>query len=115
MASRFPKFSQGLSQDPTTCHIWFGIATTDDFESHDDVTKQRLYQKIFGSHFDQLIIIFLWISSNLFHVAWQGNFKAWIQDPLHVRPIAHAIWDPHFNILIIGLVYAWQKGALEWS
>jgi len=48
-------------------------------------------------------------------VAWQGNFKAWIQDPLHVRPIAHAIWDPHFNILIIGLVYAWQKGALEWS
>jgi len=39
MASRFPKFSQGLSQDPTTRHIWFGIATTDDFESHDDVTK----------------------------------------------------------------------------
>ncbi|CAL0321466.1 unnamed protein product [Lupinus luteus] len=28
---------------------------------------------------------------------WQGNFEAWAQDPLHVRPIAHAIWDPHFG------------------
>jgi hypothetical protein len=33
----------------------------------------------------------------LFHVAWQGNFETWVQDPLHVRPIAHAIWDPHFG------------------
>ncbi|THG00572.1 hypothetical protein TEA_001451 [Camellia sinensis var. sinensis] len=44
-----------------------------------------------------LAIIFLWTSGNLFHVAWQGNFESWIQDPLHVRPIAHAIWDPHFG------------------
>ncbi|KAF3654511.1 Photosystem I chlorophyll a apoprotein A1 [Capsicum annuum] len=29
--------------------------------------------------------------------AWQGNFESWVQDPLHVRPIAHAIWDPHFG------------------
>ncbi|MRT94905.1 hypothetical protein EMN46_18490, partial [Ancylomarina sp. 16SWW S1-10-2] len=21
----------------------------------------------------------------------------WSKDPLHVRPIAHAIWDPHFG------------------
>lgn len=33
----------------------------------------------------------------MFHVAWQGNFESWIQDPLHVRPIAHTIWDPHFG------------------
>jgi photosystem I P700 chlorophyll a apoprotein A2 len=97
MASRFPKFSQGLSQDPTTRRIWFGIATAHDFESHDDITEERLYQKIFASHFGQLAIIFLWTSGNLFHVAWQGNFEAWTQDPLHVRPIAHAIWDPHFG------------------
>ncbi|KAG6503501.1 hypothetical protein ZIOFF_035816 [Zingiber officinale] len=44
-----------------------------------------------------LAIIFLWASENLFHVAWQGNFELWIQDPLHVRLIAHAIWDPHFG------------------
>jgi photosystem I P700 chlorophyll a apoprotein A2 len=97
MASRFPKFSQGLAQDPTTHCIWFGIATTHDFESHDDITKERLYHKNFASHFGQLAIIFLWTSGNLFHVAWQGNFEAWVRDPLHVRPIAHAIWDPHFG------------------
>jgi len=97
MASRFPKFSQGLAQDPTTRRIWFGIATAHDFESHDDITEERLYHKIFASHFGQLAIIFLWTSGNLFHVAWQGNFEAWVRDPLHVRPIAHAIWDPHFG------------------
>ncbi|KAI4965558.1 hypothetical protein ZWY2020_051312 [Hordeum vulgare] len=97
MELRFPRFSQGLAQDPTTRRIWFGIATAHDFESHDDITEERLYQNIFASHFGQLAIIFLWTSGNLFHVAWQGNFESWIQDPLHVRPIAHAIWDPHFG------------------
>jgi photosystem I P700 chlorophyll a apoprotein A2 len=61
------------------------------------MTEERFYQKIFASHFGQLAIIFLWTSGNLFHVAWQGNFEIWIQDPMHVRPIAHAIWDPHFG------------------
>ncbi|KAL5644813.1 hypothetical protein ACJX0J_004801, partial [Zea mays] len=86
MELRFPRFSQGLAQDPTTRRI-----------CHDDITEERLYQNIFASHFGQLAIIFLWTSGNLFHVAWQGNFESWIQDPLHVRPIAHAIWDPHFG------------------
>jgi len=97
MATKFPKFSQGLAQDPTTRRIWFGIATSHDFESHDGMTESNLYQKIFASHFGQLAIIFLWTSGNLFHVAWQGNFEQWITDPLHVRPVAHAIWDPHFG------------------
>ncbi|KAK5769942.1 hypothetical protein PVK06_050057 [Gossypium arboreum] len=67
MALRFPRFSQGLAQDPTTRRIWFGIATAHDFESHDDITEERLYQNIFASHFGQLAIIFLWTSGNLFH------------------------------------------------
>ncbi|KAE9587509.1 putative photosystem I [Lupinus albus] len=97
MALRFPRFSQGLAQDPTMCHIWFCMAITQDFESHDDITEECLYQNIFTSHFGQLAIIFLWISGNLIHVAWQGNFEAWVQDPPHVRPIAHTILDPHFG------------------
>ena len=97
MATKFPRFSQDLAQDPTTRRIWYGIATAHDFESHDGITEENLYQKIFASHFGHLAIIFLWVSGNLFHVAWQGNFEQWIQDPLHVRPIAHAIWDPHFG------------------
>ncbi|NER84262.1 MAG: photosystem I core protein PsaB, partial [Leptolyngbya sp. SIO1D8] len=97
MATKFPKFSQALAQDPTTRRIWYGIATAHDFESHDGMTEENLYQKIFASHFGHLAIIFLWTSGNLFHVAWQGNFEQWVKDPLNVRPIAHAIWDPHFG------------------
>ncbi|MBW4492605.1 MAG: photosystem I core protein PsaB [Oscillatoria princeps RMCB-10] len=97
MATKFPKFSQDLAADPTTRRIWYGIATAHDFESHDGMTEENLYQKIFASHFGHLAIIFLWTSGNLFHVAWQGNFPQWVTDPLNVRPIAHAIWDPHFG------------------
>ena len=97
MATKFPKFSQSLAQDPTTRRIWYGIATAHDFETHDGMTEENLYQKIFASHFGHLAIIFLWTSGNLFHVAWQGNFPQWTQDPLNVKPIAHAIWDPHFG------------------
>ena len=97
MATKFPKFSQDLAQDPTTRRIWYGIATAHDFESHDGMTEENLYQKIFASHFGHIAIIFLWTSGTLFHVAWQGNFEQWIKDPLNVRPIAHAIWDPHFG------------------
>ncbi|RMF20459.1 MAG: photosystem I core protein PsaB [Cyanobacteria bacterium J083] len=97
MATKFPKFSQDLAQDPTTRRIWYGIATAHDFELHDGMTEENLYQKIFASHFGHLAIIFLWTSGTLFHVAWQGNFEQWVKDPLNTRPIAHAIWDPHFG------------------
>ena len=97
MATKFPSFSQGLAQDPTTRRIWYGIATAHDFESHDGMTEEKLYQKLFSTHFGHLAIIGLWVSGNLFHIAWQGNFEQWVADPLHIRPIAHAIWDPHFG------------------
>ncbi len=97
MATKFPKFSQALAQDPATRRIWYGIATAHDLEAHDGMTEENLYQKIFASHFGHLAIIFLWTAGNLFHVAWQGNFEKWISNPLKVRPIAHAIWDPHFG------------------
>ncbi|MFN9487379.1 MAG: photosystem I core protein PsaB [Cyanobacteriota bacterium] len=97
MATKFPSFRQGLAQDPPTRRLWYGIATAHDFESHDGMTEERLYQKLFSTHFGHLAIIGLWVSGNLFHIAWQGNFEQWVADPLHVRPIAHAIWDPHFG------------------
>jgi photosystem I P700 chlorophyll a apoprotein A2 len=97
MATKFPKFSQALSQDPATRRIWYGIATAHDLEMHDEMTEESLYQKIFASHFGHLAIIFIWTSGNLFHVAWQGNFEQWILNPLKIKPIAHAIWDPHFG------------------
>ena len=49
MATKFPKFSQDLAQDPTTRRIWYGIATAHDFETHDGMTEDNLYQKIFAT------------------------------------------------------------------
>ncbi|MBA0697792.1 hypothetical protein Goari_021317 [Gossypium aridum] len=40
MALRFPRFSQGLAQDPSTHRIWFGITVAYDFKSHDDITDE---------------------------------------------------------------------------
>ncbi|MBE9045952.1 photosystem I core protein PsaB [Pleurocapsales cyanobacterium LEGE 10410] len=108
MATKFPKFSQDLAQDPTTRRIWYGIATAHDFELHDGMTEENLYQKIFASHFGHIAIIFLWTSGTLFHVAWQGNFEQWIKDPLNTSPIAHAIWDPHFGK---GAIDAFTQGG----
>ena len=39
-STKFPKFSQGVANDPTTRRIWFGIATAHDFESHDGMTEE---------------------------------------------------------------------------
>ena len=58
MATKFPKFSQALAQDPATRRIWYGIATAHDLEAHDGMTEENLYQKIFASHFGHLAIIF---------------------------------------------------------
>jgi photosystem I P700 chlorophyll a apoprotein A2 len=97
MATKFPKFSQDLQQDPTTRRLFYAIATAHDFESHDGMTEENLYQRIFASHFGHLAIIFLWASGLLFHVAWQGNFEQWVKEPLNTHPIAHAIWDAQFG------------------
>jgi len=97
MTTRFPKFSQVLAEDPTTRRIWYGIATAHDLESHDNISEEIVYQRIFASHFGHLSIIFLWTAGNFFHVAWQGNFEQWILNPLKIKPIAHTIWDPHFS------------------
>ncbi|KAK8305844.1 hypothetical protein V6Z12_D03G088800, partial [Gossypium hirsutum] len=90
MALRFPRFSQGLAQDPTTRRIWFGIATAHDFESHDDITEERLYQNIFASHFGQLAIIFCGLLEICF-IIFCGLLE------ICFMSIAHAIWDPHFG------------------
>ena len=49
MATKFPKFSQALAEDPATRRIWYGIATAHDLEAHDNMTESNLYNKIFAS------------------------------------------------------------------
>jgi len=58
MATKFPKFSQALAQDPATRRIWYGIATAHDLEAHDGMTEENLYQKN--------ICISFWASCNYF-------------------------------------------------
>ena len=55
------------------------------FQCHDDISEECLYYNIFA------------FSGNLFYVAWQGNFESWVHDPLHVRPVSHAIWVEAFT------------------
>jgi photosystem I P700 chlorophyll a apoprotein A2 len=97
MKKRFPAFSTGIAENPSTGRLFDALGACHDFECYDGMTSEKLYQKIFVSHFGHLAIIFFWTSGNLFHVAWQGNFEDWVVDPLRVAPIAHAIWDPHFG------------------
>jgi hypothetical protein len=42
MATKFPKFSQALAQDPATRRIWYGIATAHDLEAHDGMTEENI-------------------------------------------------------------------------
>ncbi|KAI3856101.1 hypothetical protein MKW92_042282 [Papaver armeniacum] len=65
---------------------------------------------MFASHFGKLAIIFLWTSGNLFHVIWKGNFESWVKDSSHIRPIAHAIWNPRFGQLA---AEAFTRGVLS--
>jgi photosystem I P700 chlorophyll a apoprotein A2 len=44
MATKFPKFSQALAQDPATRRIG-GISTAHDLEAHDGMTEENLYQR----------------------------------------------------------------------
>jgi photosystem I P700 chlorophyll a apoprotein A2 len=47
MVTKFPAYSKSLRNDPTTRRLWFGMAVAHDFERHDGITEEFLYQKIF--------------------------------------------------------------------
>ncbi|CAH8270284.1 unnamed protein product [Arabidopsis lyrata] len=53
---------------------------------------------------------------NLFHVkTCRTSNCLWkcVQDPLHVRPIAHAIWDPYFGQLPVEVCIFGRKLVLR--
>jgi photosystem I P700 chlorophyll a apoprotein A2 len=63
MATKFPKFSQALAQDPATRRIWYGIATAHDLESHDGMTEKVFIKR------SSLHILVIWQSSFYGHQA----------------------------------------------
>lgn len=59
-----------------------------------------LNARLFLCHWGHLSIIFMWVSGNLFHIGWNGNYELWAKNPIKTSPIAHGIWDPHFGMTI---------------
>jgi len=57
MATKFPKFSQALAQDPATRRIWYGIATAHDLEAHDGMTK-KIYTRKYLHHILGILQLF---------------------------------------------------------
>jgi len=71
-----------------------------------------LETQIFTSHWVHLAIIFLWVSGNLFHIGWNGNYELWMMNPVSTMPIAHGIWDPHFGL---SLSDAYSSGGSNYA
>lgn len=77
------------------------IGSIHDIESYSGIDNtSTLNVQIFFSHWGHLSIIFLWVSRNLYHIGWNGNYELWVKNPIATIPIAHGIWDPHFGLSI---------------
>jgi photosystem I P700 chlorophyll a apoprotein A2 len=74
------------------------IGSIHDIESYSSIDNPlSLDVQIFLSHWGHLSLIFLWVSGNLFHMGWNGNYELWLLHPIATIPIAHGIWDPNFT------------------
>ena len=75
------------------------IGSIHDIESYSPIDHTSSYDvQIFLCHWGHLAIIFVWVSRNLFHIGWNGNYELWEQNPIDTLPIADGIWDPHFGL-----------------
>ncbi|CAN6440840.1 unnamed protein product [Victoria cruziana] len=85
-------FSRAIAKGPyTTTWIWNLYADAHDFNSHTN-DLEEISRKVFSAHFDQLSIIFLWLSGMYFHGTRFSNYEVWLSDPTHIRPSAQVIW-----------------------
>ena len=77
------------------------IGSIHDIESYSGIDNtSSLNVSIFFSHNGHLAIIFVWVSTHLFHIGWNGNYSVWVFNPIATIPIAHGISDPHFALPI---------------
>ena len=90
------------------------IGSIHDIESYFGIDNTpSSYVQIFFSHWAHKAIIFVWVSRNLFHIAWNGNYELWEQNPIKTIPIAHGICDPHFALSNIRNKIAYN-GIYNW-
>ena len=90
------------------------IGSIHDIESYFPIdNRSSLNVQIFFCHWGHLAIIFVWVSSNLFHIGWNGNYELWLLNPIAtIIPIAHGIWDPHFASALSGK--SLSSGIYNW-
>jgi photosystem I P700 chlorophyll a apoprotein A2 len=69
---------------------------------------------LFMCHWGHLAIIFVWVSRNLFHIGWNGNYSVWVKNPISCGPIAHGIWDPHFSRIDDITYLSCYSGIYNW-
>jgi hypothetical protein len=53
----------------------------------------------------------MWVSRNLFHIGWNGNYSLWVLNPIATIPIAHGIWDPAIPAIVLSSVFS---GIYNW-
>jgi photosystem I P700 chlorophyll a apoprotein A2 len=69
-----------------------------DIESYFSVDNAgSLNAQIFSSHFGHLAVISSLAAAEMFHIGWNGNFSAFLKNPIATLGIAHGIGDPHFG------------------
>jgi photosystem I P700 chlorophyll a apoprotein A2 len=95
-SDRFISLHQSNGRSATNRYFQV-IGNIHDIESYFPIDNRlSLNVQIFLCHWGHLAIIFMWVSGNLFHIGWNGNYELWILNPIATMPIAHGIWDPHF-------------------
>ena len=90
------------------------IGSIHDIESYFGIDNTAgAYVQIFLCHWGHMAIIFVWVSTNLFHIGCFGNYELWKQNPIKTIPIGHAISDPHFGLSNIRNKIAYN-GIYNW-
>lgn len=107
---------QTKSSHSATKRFFNVIGNSHDIESYLNISSPiSLNITVFLCHWAQLSIIFMWLSGNLFHIGWNGNYEIWRVNPVSTLPIAHGIWDPQQNsdytVLCFSGIYNWLSAA----
>ena len=77
------------------------IGSIHDIESYYCIDNTfSLNVQIFFSHWGHLAIIFVWVSTDLFHIAWNANYPLFLKNPNARYTIAHSISDANFGFPI---------------
>ena len=75
------------------------IGSIHDIESYFGIDNTAsLTVQIVLCHWGHTSIILVWVSRNLFHIGWIGNYHLFTGNPIKTQPIAHGIFDPHFKL-----------------